>query len=76
MPHDAPAQEWNSSRSREARIANLSGTGKGKDFEHRLNGNNFLNGDTVKNDDAVNVLIARNLDSVFAKHKDWVWKAG
>lgn len=72
----AVLQEWNSSRSREARIANLSGTGTGKDFEHRLNGNNFLNADTVKNDDAVNVLIARNLDSVFAKHKDWVWKVG
>ncbi len=65
--------EWNSSRSRADRIANLSGTGSGTPFEERLNGNYFLDpGTTVHNDGARDLLIARHGDWVFANSRDWV----
>lgn len=64
--------EWNSPRSREARQANLDGTGAGADFEQRLNGDYFLaKRRTVHNDGKGDVLAARNVDWIFANHKDW-----
>ncbi|HLN30001.1 MAG TPA: PKD domain-containing protein [Gemmataceae bacterium] len=56
-------QEWTSSHSYETRIANLSGTGKGKSFAERLNGNYFLTvtgqAPTVIPDKNCEVILAR-----------------
>ena len=68
--------EWTSDHDRDTRIANLSGTGTGPDFDSRLNGNYFLTSDgpdpTVFVDQARDVLYVRDIDWWFAGENDRV----
>jgi hypothetical protein len=67
-------QEWNSTHIRATRIANLTGTGHGAGFHHRLNSNFFLRASgpdaTVFGDQARDVLFARpELDWCLTPHR-------
>jgi hypothetical protein len=73
----AISQEWSSHKSRAIRIANLTGTGHGDSFRHRLNGNFFLRSAgkdaTVFNDQQRDVFFASwQKDWIFADHDDQV----
>jgi len=62
-------QEWTSKHSYETRIANLSGTGKGKSFAERLNGNYFL---TVSGQSPT-VIPDKNSEVILARPcTDWI----
>jgi hypothetical protein len=65
--------EWNSSRTLDQRVADLSGTGHGASFDQRQNGNNFLiSGVTVQDSAKRDRRIRKHQDWVFANNMDWV----